>query len=352
MCNRATALTFLPSSSSSARSTHTPIPNRAAITGAAHYLPDVILDNAIIAARLGVTEAWILQRTGIAERQVSTTAGTSHLILPAARACLERAGRSATDLDCIIVATSTPDFLMPSTAALVQHGLGATCAWGFDLNAACSGFLYALTAGAGLIESGRARRVLLCAADRMSCLVNPNDPCTSILFGDGAGVVLLEASEDPSVGVLDCLCAMDGAGAPELCIRAAGSAHPATDRSVAACEHTMTMNGRAVFQAAVTTMVRVSREVLERNSLATDDLAWFVPHQANARIITAVGRELGVCPSRVASNIARFGNTTAATIPICLSEMAESGLMCSGDRLLLTAFGAGFTAASAYVRWS
>ncbi len=325
---------------------------RAAITAAGHYLPPDIYPNAYFEQHLDTTDAWIQSRTGIRERRFASAGGTSDLIVPAARGCLEARGLSPAALDCIIVATMTPDRLCPSTAAIVQRKLEAIRAWGFDLAGACSGFVYGLVVAAKLVESGAAGRVLLCGADRMSTVVDPRDRATAVLFADGAGVVLVEPVEDDSVGILDHVCHMDGEGESSLHIPAGGSVEPTSADSVRERRHYLVQDGPAVFKAAVAGMAEVTEEILKRNDLAVSDLAWLVPHQANRRIIDAVARRLGVGLDRVIINVDRYGNTVGATIPIALSEGNEQGRFTYGDRLVLSAFGAGYTAASVYLRWA
>jgi 3-oxoacyl-[acyl-carrier-protein] synthase III len=325
---------------------------RAAITATGHYLPPDVYPNAYFERRLDTTDAWIRSRTGIAERRFASAGGTSDLIVPAACRCLDARGISPAAIDCIIVATMTPDRLCPSTAAVVQRKLGAIHAWGFDLAAACSGFVYGLIVATKLIESGAARRVLLCGADRMSSVVNPEDRATAVLFGDGAGTVLIEPVEDESVGILDHVCHMNGEGESALHIPAGGSVEPASDASVAERRHYVVQDGPAVFKAAVMGMAEVTEEILKRNDVTVADLAWLVPHQANRRIIEAVAKRLGLGLDRVIINLDRYGNTVAATIPIALSEWNERERFAHGDRVVLSAFGAGFTAGSVYLRWA
>jgi len=246
----------------------------------------------------------------------------------------------------------TPDRLCPSTAAVVQRKLGAIHAWGFDLAAACSGFVYGLIVATKFIESGAARRVLLCGADRMSSVVNPEDRATAVLFGDGAGTVLIEPVEDESVGILDYVCHMNGEGESSLYIPAGGSVEPASAASVRERRHYVVQDGPAVYKAAVIGMAEVTEEILKRNDMTAADLAWLVPHQANRRIIEAVAKRLGLGLDRVIINLDRYGNTVAATIPIALSEWNERGGFAYGDRVVLSAFGAGFTAGSVFLRWA
>jgi 3-oxoacyl-[acyl-carrier-protein] synthase-3 len=325
---------------------------RAAITATGHYVPDDVYSNAYFEEQLNTTDAWIRSRTGITERRFAAGGGTSDLIVPAACRCLAARGISTAAVDCIIVATMTPDRLCPSTAAIVQRKLGATHAWGFDLAGACSGFVYALIVATKLVESGITRRLLLCGADRMSSVVDPEDRATAVLFGDGAGTVLIEAVEDESVGILDHVFHMDGEGESSLYIPAGGSVEPASAESVDKRRHYVVQDGPAVFKAAVVGMADVTAEVLKRNEVAVGDLAWLVPHQANRRIIEAVAKRLGLGLDRVIINLDRYGNTVGGTIPIALSEWNEQGRFTHGDRLVLSAFGAGFTAGSVYLRWA
>jgi 3-oxoacyl-[acyl-carrier-protein] synthase-3 len=320
---------------------------RAAITATGHYVPSDVYSNAYFASRLETTDEWIRSRTGIVERRFAATGGTSDLVVPAARRCLAQRGIAPAAVDCVIVATMTPDRLCPSTAAVVQRKLGAVNAWGFDLAAACSGFVYGLVVATKMVESGVVRSVLLCGADRMSSVVNADDRATAVLFGDGAGVVLVEAAEDESVGILDQVCWMDGEGESALHIPAGGSVQPATAESVTQRQH-----GPAVFRAAVVGMAEVTEEILKRNDLQHQDIAWLVPHQANRRIIEAVARRLGIELDRIVINLDRYGNTVAATIPLGLSEWNDAGRFAYGDRIVLSAFGAGFTAGSIYLRWA
>ena len=325
---------------------------RAAITATGHYLPPDVYPNAHFERQLDTTDAWIQSRTGIAARRFASAGGTSDLVVPAASRCLDTRGISPAAVDCIIVATMTPDRLCPSTAAVVQRKLGAIHAWGFDLAAACSGFVYGLIVATKLIESGAARRVLLCGGDRMSSVVNPEDRATAVLFGDGAGTVLIEPVEDESVGILDYVCHMNGEGESSLYIPAGGSVEPASAASVQERRHYVVQDGPAVYKAAVIGMAEVTEEILKRNDMTAADLAWLVPHQANRRIIEAVAKRLGLGLDRVIINLDRYGNTVAATIPIALSESNERGRFAHGDRVVLSAFGAGFTAGSIFLRWA
>ena len=325
---------------------------RAAITATGHYLPPDVYTNASFERQLDTTDAWIQSRTGIAARRFASAGGTSDLIVPAASRCLDTRGISPAAVDCIIVATMTPDRLCPSTAAVVQRKLGAIHASGFDLAGACSGFVYGLIVATKLVESGAVRRLLLCGADRMSSVVDSADRATAVLFGDGAGTVLIEPVEDESVGIFDHVCHMNGEGELSLYIPAGGSVEPASADSVAKRRHYVVQDGPAVFKAAVIGMAEVTEEILKRNDLTATDLAWLVPHQANRRIIEAVAKRLGLGLDRVIINLDRYGNTVGATIPIALSEWNEHRRFKYGDRLALSAFGAGFTAGSVYLRWA
>ena len=312
---------------------------KAAITATGHYVPPDVYSNAWFEQRLDTTDAWIRERTGITERRFAAEGGASDLALPAA-------------LDCIIVATMTPDRPIPSTAAILQAKLGATNAWGFDLAGACSGFVYALVTATKLVEGGAARRVLVCGADRMSSVIDPADRATAVLFGDGAGVVLVEESDSDEVGVFEHVCHMDGEGAAALYIPAGGSVAPASAESVALGRHFVVQDGATVFKAAVIGMAEVTEDLLKRAALKLEDVAWMVPHQANRRIIDAVAKRLGLPLERVVINLDRYGNTVAATIPLGLSEWHDAGRFTYGDRIVLASFGAGFTSGAVYLRWA
>jgi 3-oxoacyl-[acyl-carrier-protein] synthase-3 len=325
---------------------------RAAITATGHHVPAHVVTNEHFAKRLETTDQWIRSRTGIVERRVATEGGTSDLAVEAARRCLEARGISAAAVDGLVIATMTPDRPLPSTAAIVQRKLGAVNAWGFDVSAACSGFIYALIAATKLVESGALRAALVCGADRMSTVIDPLDRATAVLFGDGAGAVLVEPIEDDAVGLLDHVCFMDGGGEEALYIPSGGSLRPATAESVAAREHFVVQDGPAVFKAAVTGMAEVTETLLKRSTLACDEVDWIVPHQANRRIIEAVARRLGVDLAKVVINLDRYGNTVAGTIPLGLSELHARGGLKYGDRVILTAFGAGYTSGAIYLRWA
>lgn len=324
---------------------------RVSITSIGCSVPPLSLGNAELAARLGVSEEWLFARSGIRERRVGT-GGVSDLIVTAATQCLAQRQLDADAVDCIVVATITPDYIVPSTAAIVQRKLGARCAWGFDLSAACSGFTYALPTAEALVRAGRAERVLLCAADRMSHLTNPDDRATAVLFGDAATAVLLERVPESEGGIIDVACRTAAADERLLYVPAGGSARPASPDTVRRREHYLVQNGPAVFRSAVERMTDITAEVLARNDLSAADIDWFVPHQSNRRIIDAVARRLGLPPGKVACNIECRGNTSSASIPLCLSELHQSGKLWSGARVVLASFGAGFTTAAVYLQWT
>lgn len=324
----------------------------ATITAIAHYYPEDKLTNKHFESYLDTSDEWIKTRTGINERRIMKNGATSDMIVPAALKCIENAGIDKQEIDCIIVATVTPDYMYPSTAAIVQEKLGIKNVWGFDLSAACSGFLFALQTAASLVESGTAKKVLLCGADKMTSIINKDDRNTAILFGDAAGVCLIEKSNDDSMGLLDSLLHIDGIGAPYLYQKAGGSAFPATHETVDKMEHTVYQDGKTVFKYAVKGMADISVEIMEKNNLKSEDIAFLVPHQANLRIISATADRMGVGMDKVMVNIEKYGNTTSATIPLCISEWLEAGKIKKGDNLILSSFGAGFTWGSVYLKWN
>jgi len=325
---------------------------KAMITSVGHWVPDKVLSNFDLEKMVDTTDAWIQERTGIRERRILENGATSDMAAAAARLTLERRGMDPAEVELLIVATVTPDMMFPPTACLVQDKLGAKNAWGFDLSAACSGFLYALVTGVQFIESGAYRRVLVVGADKMSAITDYTDRNNCILFGDAGAAVLLEPSPDPEYGIQDHVLHVDGAGAPYLYQRAGGSLVPASHETVDARAHYIYQDGRTVFKVAVQGMAEVAAELMGRNSLTAADVDWLVPHQANRRIIDACGKRLGLDSSKVMVNIDRYGNTTAATIPMCLSEYWMSGQLRRGQRLVLAAFGAGYTWGAILVRWS
>lgn len=324
---------------------------RAAITAVGHYLPEDRLTNADLEKMVDTSDEWIQTRTGIRERRILREPGkaTAFMATEAARNILAKRGLSPEDVEVIVVATVTPDMFFPATACLVQHGLGAKNAWGFDLSAACSGFLFALSTAARFIESGKHDRVLVLGADKMSSIVDYTDRNTCILFGDAAAGVLLEPDTE-GFGLLDTREYVDGAHADLLRMEAGGSLHPPSHETIDANMHRLVQEGKSVFKHAVTGMADVSAEIMERNGLTSDDVRFLVPHQANLRIIDATARRMGIGMDKVMLNIERYGNTTAATIPLCLSEW--EGQLRRGDNLVLAAFGGGFTWGASYVKWA
>jgi 3-oxoacyl-[acyl-carrier-protein] synthase-3 len=325
---------------------------RARITALGLHVPERVMTNADFEKIVDTSDEWIRTRTGIQERHVAEPGTpTSALAVEAAREALARRGVGPGEVDLIIVATVTPDMIFPATACLVQDKLKAVRAWGFDVSAACSGFLYALTMGAQFIETGAHQKVLVIGADVMSSILNYEDRSTCVLFGDGAGAVLLEPGEDGS-GILDFLHEVDGAGGCFLYMPAGGSAHPASHETVDKKMHYVHQVGQHVFKYAVRKFPEASRRLVERNGLAIDQVDLFVAHQANARIIDATRERLGLPEAKVVKNIHKYGNTTAATIPLALGTALDEGRLRKGDLVLLAAVGAGFTVGSVLVRWS
>ena len=326
-------------------------PVRAAITAVAAYVPDRVLTNAELSQRLDTSDEWIVTRTGIRERRIGAPGETTSMMGAAAvRRLMDRRGLQPGDIDAIIVATVTPDMLFPATACLIQDQLGLTRAWGFDLSAACSGFLYALTAGAQLVASGVHQRVVVVGADLMSSIIDPLDRTTAVLFGDGAGAALLEGAE-ADYGIIDFYHRVDGSGRNDLLMPAGGSLLPPSFATVTGRQHFLKQNGRAVFKFAVTTMVESVQMILRRNGLAPSDLAMVIPHQANQRILDATAERLGLPHERMASVLARYGNTTGATLPLALDDVIKCGKIVRGDLVVFTAVGAGLTSGATLVRW-
>jgi 3-oxoacyl-[acyl-carrier-protein] synthase III len=327
-------------------------PIRAAITGVASYVPERVVTNAELSQRLDTSDDWIVTRTGIRERRMGAPGETTSMMgAEAVRRLLAARGLPPEDVDAVLVATVTPDMLFPATACLIQDQLGLSRAWGFDVSAACSGFLYALTAGAQLVASGAHQRVIVVGADLMSSIIDPLDRTTAVLFGDGAGAALLEPAEE-GYGVLDFYHRVDGSGRDDLMMPAGGSLLPASVATVTTRQHFLKQNGRAVFKFAVTNMVESVQVVLQRNGLTPADLAMVLPHQANQRILDATAERLGLPHERVATVLARYGNTTGATLPLALDEMIKQGRIVRGDLLVFTAVGAGLTSGSTLVRWA
>ncbi len=324
---------------------------RAAITGVQGYVPEYVLTNQELEKIVDTNDEWITSRTGIKERRIlkGEEMGSSHMAKEAILGLLEKTNTKAEEIDLIIVATVTPDFVFPATANVVADMVGAKNAFGYDISAACSGFLYALTTGSQFIETGKHKKVIVVGADKMSSIVNYDDRTTCILFGDGASAVMLEPTEE-EFGVMDSVLKSDGAGQPYLHQKAGGSRRPASAETVAKNEHTLYQEGSTVFKFAVTNMADVSAEIMERNNLSGDDVAWLVPHQANKRIIDATARRMEVSEDKVMLNIHKYGNTTAATIPLCLWDYEKQ--LKKGDNLVLAAFGAGFTWGATYIKWA
>ena len=327
--------------------------SRAKITSVGCYAPTRRLTNADLEKMVSTTDDWITTRTGIRERRIADAdEATSDLATAAARAALEQRGIAADDVETIIVCTVTPDMLFPSTACLVQDRLGAGRAWGFDLVAACSGLLYGLTTAAQLVSTGSQRRVLVIGADTMSRIVDYEDRATCVLFGDGAGALLVEPAEDGDGGLIDFWHQIEGAGGNHLCMPAGGSRKPASHATIDAREHFVHQDGRQVYRYAVNKMEEICSTLLTRNGLKIGDIDLLVPHQANARIVTAVAERLGLPQEKAVINIGRFGNTTGATIPLALRDAIDCGRLKKGDLVLMAAVGAGFTAGAALWRWS
>ena len=322
----------------------------AAITAVGGYVPEYRLTNAELEKMVDTNDEWIRTRTGISERRIlkGEGLGTSDLAVPAIQEILRKKNLEATDIDCIICGTVTPDMLFPSTANIISDKLGATNAWSFDVSAACSGFLYALSTGAMFIETGKYKKIIVVGADKMSSIIDYTDRATCIIFGDGAGAVLLEPSVDET-GILDTILRSDGSGRHYLYQKAGGSAKPATIETVTNKEHFVYQEGKAVFKFAVKGMADVSAEIMERNNLTADDVAWLVPHQANLRIIDATANRMGLSTEKVMSNIEKYGNTTAGTIPLCLWEWEPR--LKKGDNIILSAFGGGFTWGAIWIKW-
>jgi 3-oxoacyl-[acyl-carrier-protein] synthase-3 len=325
---------------------------RSKITAVSHYLPERRVTNKDFEKVLDTSDQWIFERTGIRERRfVEKGVATSDLAAAAAKLLLKQRGIEAAELDLIIVGTVTPDMFFPSTACLVQEKIGAKNAWGFDLSGACSGFIYALATGSQFIASGVHRKVLVIGADVMTSIVDPEDRATCVLFGDGAGAVLLEPTENDEKGIIDFILKSDGSGGQYLYMPAGGSLNPSTAETVKKKMHYVHQDGKNVFKYAVRGMADVSHEILVKNSIDSQNIRLYVPHQANLRIIQAAVDRMKLDNSRVAVNIDKFANTTAATIPICLSEAAENKTLNKNDLVLLASFGAGFTWGSLLLSW-
>lgn len=324
----------------------------AMVTGVGMYVPDKILDNKYFESIVETNDEWIRSRTGISERRILEHGATSDLAAGAAKDLLEKHNVSPDDIDVIIVATVTPDMFFPATACLVQDKIGASNAWGFDLSAACSGFLFAFQTGCSLVESGRYKKVLVIGADKMSSITDYTDRNNCILFGDAGSAVLLEPTEDKSIGLQNSILRVDGKGKDALYMLGGGSLNPASHETVDKKWHYIYQDGKAVFKVAVIGMAAVSAELMQLSNLKSEDITYLVPHQANLRIIDATADRMGISRDKVMINIDKYGNTTAATIPLCLTEYHRAGKLKKGDNLILSAFGAGYTWGASHLVWS
>ena len=323
----------------------------AAITGIQGYVPEYVLTNKELGTLVDTNDEWIISRTGIKERRIlkGENKGSSDLGAEAIKLLLKKTNTSVEEIDLIICATATPDMMFPSTACIISDKIDANNICAFDIMAACSGFLYAVTTASKFIESGTYKKAIVVGADKMSSIVDYTQRTTCVLFGDGAGAVLLEPNSE-GLGVQDTILKSDGSGREFLKLKAGGSLRPASHETVDAKEHYIYQDGQPVFKAAVKNMADVSEEIMNRNNLNADDIAWLVPHQANKRIIDATSKRMGVGDDKVMRNIERYGNTTAATIPLCLWEWEDK--LNKGDNLILAAFGGGFTWGSIYLKWA
>ncbi len=324
---------------------------RAAITGIQGYVPEYILTNKELEKMVDTTDEWILSRTGISQRHIlkGEGKGTSDMAAEAVRGLLKKTNTKPEEVELVIVATVTPDMVFPATANIVSDKCGLVNAWGFDLGAACSGFIYALNTGAQFIHSGAHKKVIVIGADKMSAIVDYQDRTTCVIFGDGCGAVMLEPTYE-EVGVMDSILRSDGSGREFLHQKAGGSVRPASHQTVDNKEHFVYQEGKSVFKFAVTNMADVAAEIMQRNNLTADDVAWLVPHQANKRIIDATANRMGVGNDKVMINIERYGNTTSGTIPLCLWEWEKQ--LKKGDNVILAAFGGGFTWGAIWLKWA
>ena len=324
---------------------------KASITGVHGYVPDYILTNGELETLVDTTDEWIVTRTGIKERRIlkGDMKGTSILGVECVKELLNKTDTDPKEIDLIICATVTPDMLFPSTSNLIADRVGATNCYGFDISAACSGFIYALATGSQFIEAGTHKKVIVVGADKMSSIIDYEERKNCVLFGDGGGAVLLEPSEDET-GIQDYLLKSDGSGGDMLCLKAGGSLKPASIETIKNKEHYIYQEGSSVFKFAVTNMADISEEIINNNNLSSDDVAYLVPHQANKRIIDATAKRMGIGPEKVLLNIEKYGNTTAGTIPLCLWDFENK--FKKGDNLILAAFGGGFTWGSLYLKWS
>jgi 3-oxoacyl-[acyl-carrier-protein] synthase-3 len=325
---------------------------RAKITALGTYVPPEVLTNKDLEKLVDTNDQWIMDRTGIKERHVLAKGlGVSDICTEAAKKCLAARGIEASEVECIIVGTVTPDMMFPSTACLVQDKIGAKGAWGFDVSGGCSGFVYALQAGVKMVESGAHRMVLVCGADANTRMTDYTDRATCVLFGDGGGAVLIEPAEEGEVGFIDFVHEIDGSGGVSLNLKGGGSLNPSTHETVDKKMHFIHQDGPAVYKFAVRKMAESTTRLLERNGVTGADLGCFIPHQANKRIITATAERLGMSPERVIINIEKYGNTSGGTIPLAMETAIQEGKLNKGDLVLLAAVGAGFTVGAALLRW-
>ncbi|MFZ9028706.1 MAG: beta-ketoacyl-ACP synthase III [Crocinitomicaceae bacterium] len=321
----------------------------AAITGVNGYLPDYVLNNEELSKIVDTSDEWITTRTGIKERRIMKNGASSDMAAEAIKGLLEKTNTDPMDVDLVVVGTVTPDYVFPSTSNVVCDKAGLKNAWGFDVSAACSGFLYSLATGAQFIETGRYKKVIVVGVDKMSSIIDYQDRTTCVIFGDGCGAVMLEPNEE-GMGIQDFVLRSDGSGREYLVMPAGGSLNPATAETVENRMHYVKQEGKQVFKFAVTNMADVSAEIMERNSLSSEDVDWLVPHQANLRIIDATANRMGLSSDKVMINIQKYGNTTAGTLPLCLWDY-ESQLK-KGDNIVLSSFGGGFTWGAIYLKWA
>ncbi len=326
---------------------------KAIITGISHYVPENKLTNKYFEQRLDTSDEWIVSRTGIKERHIlDKEKGVSYMASKAAKKLLKQRGIKADEIELLIIATTTPDMMFPSTASIVQDEINAANCWGYDMVAGCSGFLSALATASQFIETGRHKKVMVIGADKMSSILDYQDRNTCILFGDAAGAVLLEPTDDDELGIEDFSIHLDGSGGKYLNMPAGGSLLPATMETVDKRLHFLRQDGKTVFKFAVMRMADISKKVLEKNGLTNEDLKFYIPHQANSRIIDSVGKKIGLTEDQVVKNIEKYGNTTAATIPLAMSEVFHEGRLNKGDWVMLSAFGTGFMWGSLLLKWA
>jgi 3-oxoacyl-[acyl-carrier-protein] synthase-3 len=325
---------------------------RAKITALGTYVPPQVITNQDLEKIVETTDQWILERTGIRERHILAKGlGTSDMCVEATKKCLAARGIQPSEVEVIIVGTVTPDMMFPSTACLVQDKIGAKGAWGFDVSAGCSGFMFALQAGVKLVESGAQSKVVVCGADANTRMTDYTDRATCVLFGDGAGAVLIEPAQEGEIGIIDFINEIDGSGGVSLNLKGGGSLNPSSHETIDAKMHYIYQDGQAVYKFAVRKMAEATSKLLERNGITGADLGCFIPHQANKRIITSTSDRLGMDPERVIINIEKYGNTSAGTIPLAMETAIEQGKLKKGDLVLLAAVGAGFTVGATLLRW-